>query len=245
MISIQQKEKKKVYATHFASEFTQIEVDKYEQIFEKVATHNPKKFLDIGCGDGSFATMVKERLHSDVYGIDVSEKAISLAENKNIQASIVDMDSEDLPYEDNFFDCIFCGDVIEHLYSPDHLLEEVRRVLKSNGILILATPNMAAWYNRLSLLLGFQLSTADTSLYYNFDQLFPMKANGHLRLYTKKALHQLLIAYKFKFVSAEGIGVSKHVGMGAKYPIIVSIINFIFKSASFNSGILMVARKNK
>lgn len=47
-------------------------------------------------------------------------------------------------------------DVIEHLFDIDRLLFEVKRMLKPGGIAVITTSNLASWYNRLSLLFGWQ-----------------------------------------------------------------------------------------
>ena len=45
-----------------------------------------------------------------------------------------------LEIEDNSYEIIFCSHVLEHIYSPTKFLEELRRIIKSNGILILGLP---------------------------------------------------------------------------------------------------------
>jgi len=59
-----------------------------------------------------------------------------------------------LPFENNYFDFFFAGEIIEHLFDSRFFLKEIHRVLKINGYLILSTPNLARIDDRLKFLLG-------------------------------------------------------------------------------------------
>ena len=116
-----------------------------------------ERLLDIGCGVGNIALYLKEAVGArEVYGVEIAEKQVKAARQKGVEAFAVDVGVERLPFDDGFFDVIFCGEVIEHLIDTDHLLDEVYRTLSPKGLCVLTTPNLAAWYNRLTLLLGFQ-----------------------------------------------------------------------------------------
>jgi ubiquinone/menaquinone biosynthesis C-methylase UbiE len=55
----------------------------------------------------------------------------------------VDLETTELPVEDGYFDFVLCGEVIEHMeIDPMFMLSEVNRVLKSNGKLLVTTPNV-------------------------------------------------------------------------------------------------------
>lgn len=59
-----------------------------------------------------------------------------------------------LTFRDELFDTILALDVIEHLWDMDTMLKESYRILKPNGRLILTTPNLTSWRNRIAVLLG-------------------------------------------------------------------------------------------
>ncbi len=61
---------------------------------------------------------------------------------------------EGIPYPDDSFDVVSAGEVIEHIYDPDRLLAETRRVLRPGGHVVLTTPNLQAWYNRALFVAG-------------------------------------------------------------------------------------------
>jgi SAM-dependent methyltransferase len=59
-----------------------------------------------------------------------------------------------LPFIDNEFDTVYMGEIIEHLTSVKYALDEIRRVLKPDGVLILDTPNAYYWRSMVRALLG-------------------------------------------------------------------------------------------
>lgn len=118
------------------------------------------KFLDVGCGGGSFALNAKNKF-AEIYGVDISDAAIKLAlkslfsrEDKNsFHFSVYDID-ENLPFEDCFFDAVTCIALLEHAVHPPSFLKEIRRVLKNNGELVILIPNDAWLPYRLQYLVG-------------------------------------------------------------------------------------------
>ena len=73
-----------------------------------------------------------------------------------------------LKFPDNYFDMAFFGELIEHIYDLPAFFYEVKRVLKPGGFLALSTPNLAAWYNRILLLMGkCPVNYQPTPLFYN------------------------------------------------------------------------------
>jgi 2-polyprenyl-3-methyl-5-hydroxy-6-metoxy-1,4-benzoquinol methylase len=101
------------------------------------------KVLDIGCGYG-FLLKLLEKENWDVYGADISQKALKEAV-KNSNATLKKMNIErELKFEENVFDIITMFDLIEHLNSPYISLKNVKRLLKPGGILGIHCPNANA-----------------------------------------------------------------------------------------------------
>jgi len=98
--------------------------------------------LDIGCGEGygasTFATGVKY-----LTAIDVDQRTIFSAAEKyaapNLEFKVYD--GYKLPFADNSFDVVTAFHVIEHVKDDLNFIDEAKRVLRSGGKLILATPN--------------------------------------------------------------------------------------------------------
>lgn len=98
------------------------------------------RLLDIGCGMGIFLSMAKER-GWEVFGLDISDYAISSARERfGINCFAGKLKDANLP--DNYFDVITLWDVIEHFEGPLEELEEVKRILADDGIILFDTPNV-------------------------------------------------------------------------------------------------------
>jgi ubiquinone/menaquinone biosynthesis C-methylase UbiE len=99
-----------------------------------------QRVLDIGCGTGTFATLVKKRFPKvEVIGLDPDQKALVRAKRKSDRAGVsIQFDqgfADDLPYESSSFDVVFSSFMFHHLEGKDRekTLREVRRVLKPVG----------------------------------------------------------------------------------------------------------------
>lgn len=87
-------------------------------------------------------------------GIDLDPRAAEAARAVCEDVLVGDIESMELPFAPQSFDLVLCGDVIEHLRRPGHVLERLRPLLTQDGRLLLTTPNVANWAMRLSLLAG-------------------------------------------------------------------------------------------
>jgi len=99
-----------------------------------------KTLLEIGVGGegGIIASLHKENA---VYGVDVSTSALIGSRSLGLSVEKVDCDREHLPFLENFFDIVIALEVFEHFSNPQFALEQIRRVLKPNGILLASTPS--------------------------------------------------------------------------------------------------------
>lgn len=111
------------------------------------------RVLDVGCGN---LTYIKEgfRCFHFADGVDtdiIYERTLgsklpgTVTEVKKRPGAPLDFNKNALPFDDNTYDIVFTKSVIEHLTNIDFFLQELKRVLKPNGVLIVLTP---AWeYN--------------------------------------------------------------------------------------------------
>lgn len=206
--------KKNISSTNssFPQDVSDPRLIKVRAIFKKLSFKG-ERLLDVGCYDGTFTFSLRE-FADELYGIDINEKALTFAQEKEIRTFKVDVNKERVPFKDNFFDIVFCGELIEHLFRPDHLLDEIWRVLKPKGKLVIATPNLGSYANRLVLLLGFQPYLTSTGLKYDTGKLFSKRdvsSFEHLRLFTHKAMKELLELHGFKVEKSFGSGASQMV----------------------------------
>jgi len=128
-----------------------IERAEFQKIMEWVRPRSV--VLDLGCGDGSLGSRLIKEKDCRVWGVDVSRLGVDLASEKGIVARVSDLDHENLPFEDGFFDYVILCDVLEHVFFPKKVLGEAKRLTKER--LIVAAPNAAYWSGRLDLLRGY------------------------------------------------------------------------------------------
>lgn len=114
--------------------------DKSDEIYYKML-FGSGKILDIGCSTGNFVIQDKK----NIIGIDLDYGQIRIARSRGLNVRKYDANKR-LPFKDSTFDKVNCRHVIEHLDDvSDNLLrfiQEIRRVLKKNGKLILITPDL-------------------------------------------------------------------------------------------------------
>lgn len=104
-----------------------------------------KKVLDFGCGSG-YGTHLLSKYCEEITGVDISPEAVRFAvanySNDNlIYRRIADIQTTPLPYPDSFFDVVISFQVMEHIEHAEKYLSEIKRVLKNDGIVIIATPD--------------------------------------------------------------------------------------------------------
>ncbi|MBI5047561.1 MAG: class I SAM-dependent methyltransferase [Deltaproteobacteria bacterium] len=126
-----------------------------KDVFAKAANILVKQFpdggkiLDIGCGYGFFLSRMKAK-GWQVYGIDVSETAVSYASGHGLDVALGTLDN--VKYEDKSFDVVTLFYVLEHLPDPLKAIQEIRRILNPNGLLLLRVPHTTPIVRILSLL---------------------------------------------------------------------------------------------
>ncbi|ACD83824.1 class I SAM-dependent methyltransferase [Candidatus Methylacidiphilum infernorum] len=115
----------------------------YDSVLEKIKKKgrfsSQARLLDIGSGKGELIRQVKEKWDFHTSACDYTDK---LMEVEGQKVDIVDLNTDPLPYADHTFDIVTCTEVIEHLENFRRLLREIYRVLKSQGLVILSTPNL-------------------------------------------------------------------------------------------------------
>lgn len=131
-----QEEWEKTYSSnslHHKNEYPNTEVVSFiMNNFGKIKDKTKIKILDLGCGWGNNLSFLKEK-GFDYYGIDFSKTAVEHCKKyfKNVLCENI----SNLPYEDNFFDCVFDRASIQHnsFEKQKKIISEVKKVLKKNG----------------------------------------------------------------------------------------------------------------
>ena len=172
-------------------------------------TITPSAILDIGCADGEVTETLGQITGARVVGVDIAETAVQAARRRGIEAYRVDLNGEQLPFQDGTFGLVYMAEVIEHLAAPDRAFRELSRVLEPGGHLLLTTPNLACLPNRLLLLAGLQPLYSEVStevVLGRGHKILGQRGDpvGHLRLYTRRSLREFLEFHGFEVVRLRG-----------------------------------------
>lgn len=110
--------------------------------------------LEYGCGVGLLSMLLAQRGYT-VTAVHVSEQFIRAAKEKFGASSRITFEvvaAPPLRFADNSFDVIATSSVLEHCTAVDAILLEFQRLLKSNGLLVIETPNLLSPLSRLKLI---------------------------------------------------------------------------------------------
>ena len=110
--------------------------------------------LDIGCNNGQHTLRIAKN-SAHVFGIDYDRRMLEIAAReikraglKNVTVKEVNIENG-LPFKSKKFDAVIFLDVLEHLNNREHIMFEVKRVLKSKGMLLLSVPNSDTAWKRI------------------------------------------------------------------------------------------------
>ncbi len=140
-----------------------------------------EKILEVGCGDGSTGYLLKkENKATYLCGIEINEQMKAGAE-KNLDRIIIgDIEKIDLPFKNEYFDCIIFADVLEHLYDPWLVLKKITPYLKTGGCVLASIPNVQHWSIFMKLIRG--------KWDYEDEGILD---NTHIRFFTKKTMKRM------------------------------------------------------
>lgn len=151
--------------------------------FKIVKKYIPKgRLLDVGCATGDFLSEFKTDENWEGFGIEPSMSAASYAK-ENIGLEVLASTLNHAPFPDNKFDVLTMWDVLEHVYEPCKVLDEVARLLRPGGIFVVNHPN---------------LDSIDRSIFGRFWAGFELPR--HLYLFPTKLLEELMIERGFQQV---------------------------------------------
>src|SRR5581483_10609464 len=139
--------------------FSSIKKNKFQRYwhkrrFEEVAKFidkTPKgKILDIGSADGVFTKVILDKSKAkQIIGIDVLKTSVSWANKhwKKYPMRFRVGDAHKLGFKANTFDAVFALEVMEHVFKPQIVFKEIKRVLRKNGYVIVLVPSDNTLFN--------------------------------------------------------------------------------------------------
>ncbi len=124
-------------------------------ITEQLEVSKPLRILDVGCGTGYTTTgVLKASCAFQVVGIDQNSEQLRRAErnlkNEKRRTSLVRGDVNHLPFKSECFETVVSAGAIEYFPDPEKAIEEMARVAKMLGQVIIAGPRLD-WFRRLLL----------------------------------------------------------------------------------------------
>ena len=131
--------------------------DSFSKIYPLVPSNS--RILDVGCANGALSELLYENKNCEIYGMDINTESIKKAKDKKVFSALHQVDLNTLKENDfseyrQFFDCIICADVLEHLNNPLSVLQILCSFLKSDGNIIISIPNVAHASIKANLLLN-------------------------------------------------------------------------------------------
>ena len=109
--------------------------EKMKECMNCIKPKENEKLLDIGCGTG----ISTEVWNCESFGIDPAEKLIEIAKNKKGKSKYIISDAENIPFEDDYFNYVISITAIQNFSDIDKALNEISRVLKKEGKLVITS----------------------------------------------------------------------------------------------------------
>lgn len=179
-----------------------------------------KRILDVGCGVGYIGQKLLELQDCTVDGIEFDKKAASLAAKKYHQVSVMQLGN---PADKEFqkflksrtqYDCIICGDILEHLVNPGYILSVLAKKLAPSGKILVSIPNISH-FDVIAGLIDGKFNYAESGI---LD-------STHLRLWTKSSFIEFI----------KNINQTFHLNLYPKHLASTHAESYIYSSASLKS----------
>lgn len=177
-------EKKEDYFSHHRTE-----------LISFVPKNPENRILEIGAGGGDTLVEIKRLgLAKEIVGVELMDLPGSKQKDPSIDKWILaDIEKVDLPFENERFDVIICGDVFEHLVDPWATLRKITPLLTKGGLLVTSIPNI-------------RIKNAMFKIYFKGD--FGYTADGtfdktHLRFFCKKNMIDMLSTESLQIVDVK------------------------------------------
>jgi spore maturation protein CgeB len=177
--------------------------EKMRESLKQIENFRPRRgrLLDVGCSSGRFLWLARRNGWA-VCGVEISTDAAQIAIDNGLCVSVGELASADYPPAT--FDAIHLGDFIEHVRDPADVLSRASAFLKSDGVIVLVTPNHDAIFPSMTLWL---------------HRLFNMPWSHatppfHLNQFSEKSLVKLLENLNLEAIDKQYRGCDLHYELG-------------------------------
>jgi methionine biosynthesis protein MetW len=141
-----------------------------------------RRVLDVGCATGALGAALKaERPDRVVVGVEIDAEMAAIAEERLDDVVVQPVEQALETFGDARFDCVVCGDVLEHLVDPWAVLRGLVTLLDEGGVVVASLPNVGH---------------LDTLVHLLFRRRWPYRARGihdetHLRFFALANVREL------------------------------------------------------
>lgn len=154
-----------------------------------------RSILDVGCGEGRFLNGLPSRTEREYWGVELDARAAAEARLRldYVLQGPVEHLLDQIP--DHHFDCICLNDVLEHLVDPWTLLLELKKKLRSDGVIVTSIPNILHYKHLWRLIILGEWE-------YHKEGVLD---RTHLRFFTRKSILRLFNDAGYEVLSLEGL----------------------------------------
>lgn len=191
--------------------------------------YHGKRVLEVGSGLGNDLSRFAAS-GAQVVGVDLADRAIELAQanfkQRGLTGEFYRMDGENLAFDANSFDFVYCHTVLQFTPDPESMIREIHRVLKPRGKAILMAINRRSWLILMHRLLRTEIDYLDSPIFHRFrasdfrmvltpfaqvqiaTERFPVRTKVHKG--PKAQLYNLLFVDLFNALPRRWVGWSGH-----------------------------------
>lgn len=131
----------------------------YKKVLSVLFPRPGHKVVDLACGTGGFIEkLLKIEKNIEIIGLDYTEAMLAVARRKfrdDPRVTLVVSSAERTPLADKSVDIVYCLDAFHHFFHADEALEEVKRVLRTDGRFVVLDPVDDGWRKAMHLVMPF------------------------------------------------------------------------------------------
>ena len=156
---------------------------------------NNTRVLDVGCGDGSLMSFLREEKNIEVRGLELNQENVQLCIRKGLPVIQGNAETELHQFPDQSFDYVVLSQTLQAFYNPEEVLKNLLRIGKS---VVISIPNFGYWKVRTKLL---------------FFGKMPVTKTLPNTWYNTPNLHMCTIKDLFNFCDEKKISIKKVIGV--------------------------------
>ena len=183
---------------------------------------NNSRVLDVGCGDGSLMSLLKNEKNIEVRGLELDQDNVQICIRKGLSVIQGNAETELYQFPEKSFDYVVLSQTLQAFYEPEKVLKELLRIGKS---VIISIPNFGYWKVRLKLL---------------FFGKMPVTKTLPNTWYNTPNLHMCTIKDLFNFCDEKKIDIKKVVGVNQDQTSFIKKGNLEIKNLFSKLGIFLI-----